>query len=85
MLKQTNSFCRALATYKLQTSFSALVQPDNHVVQKVGTRKIYQLSNEVIFFLPPFFSVSPFLLLNLARRQCYAYAVGLFTRSEIKS
>ena len=84
MLKKTNSSCRALATYKLQTSFSALVQPDNHVVQKVDTRKIYQLSNEVIS-LPPFFSVSPFLLLNLARRQCYAYAIGLFTRSEVKS
>ena len=37
------------------------------------------------FFSPPFLSVSPFLLLNLARRQCYAYAIGLFTRLEIKS
>ena len=72
------------ATYELQTSFSALVQPDNHVVQKFDTRKIYQLSNEVIFS-PPFLSVSPFLLLNLARRQSYAYAIGLYTRPEIKS
>ena len=37
------------------------------------------------FFSPPFLSVSPFLLLNLARRQCYAYAIGLYTRPEIKS
>ena len=37
------------------------------------------------FFSPPFLSVSPFLLLNLVRRQCYAYAVGLYTRPEIKS
>ena len=37
------------------------------------------------FFWPPFLSVSPFLLLNLARRQCYAYAIGLYTRPEIKS
>ena len=37
------------------------------------------------FFSPPFLSVSPFLHLNLARRQSYAYAVGLYTRPEIKS
>ena len=37
------------------------------------------------FFWPPFLSVSPFLLLNLARRQCHAYAIGLYTRPEIKS
>ena len=37
------------------------------------------------FFRPPFLSVSPFLLLNLARRQSYAYAIGLYTRPEIKS
>ena len=37
------------------------------------------------FFSPPFLSVSPFLLLNLVRRQCYAYAIGLYTRTEIKS
>ena len=37
------------------------------------------------FFGPPFLSVSPFLLLNLARRQSYAYAIGLYTRPEIKS
>ena len=37
------------------------------------------------FFSPPFLSVSPFLLLNLVRRQCYAYAIGLYTRPEIKS
>ena len=37
------------------------------------------------FFWPPFLSVSPFLLLNLARRQYYAYAIGLYTRPEIKS
>ena len=37
------------------------------------------------FFWPPFLSVSPFLLLNLVRRQCYAYAIGLYTRPEIKS
>ena len=36
-------------------------------------------------FAPPFLSVSPFLLLNLVRRQCYAYAIGLYTRPEIKS
>ena len=41
---------------------SALVQPDNHVVQTFDT----QLSNEVIFSLP-FLPVSPFMLLNLAR------------------
>ena len=37
------------------------------------------------FFWPPFLSDSPFLLLNLARRQCHAYAIGLYTRPEIKS
>ena len=37
------------------------------------------------FFSPPFLSVSPFLLLNLVRRQCYAYAIGLYTRPEIKT
>ena len=37
------------------------------------------------FFSPPFLSVSPFLLLNLARWQRYAYAIALFTRPEIKS
>ena len=37
------------------------------------------------FFWPPFLSVSPFLLLNLAQRQSYAYAIGLYTRPEIKS
>ena len=37
------------------------------------------------FLSPPFLSVSPFSLLNLARRQCYAYAIGLYTRPEIKS
>ena len=47
------------------------------MVQKFDTRKIYQLSNEVIFSTP-FLSVSPFLLLNLARRQCYAYAISLY-------
>ena len=36
------------------------------------------------FFSPPFLSVSAFLLLNLAKRQCYAYVIGLFTRPEIK-
>ena len=36
-------------------------------------------------FSPSFLSVSPYLLLNLARRQCYAYAIGLYTRLEIKS
>ena len=76
--------CRALATCKLQTSFSPLVQTDNHVVQKFDTRKIYKLSNEVIFS-PPFLSVSPFLLSNLVRRECYAYSIGLYTRPEIKS
>ena len=81
---KTNSSCRALATCKLQTSFSPLVQTDNHVVQKFENRKIYKLSNEVIF-LAPFLSVSPFLLLNLERRQSYAYAIGLYTRPEIKS
>ena len=51
---KTNSSCRALATCKLQTSFSPLVQTDNHVVQKFDTRKIYKLSNEVIFSAPFF-------------------------------
>ena len=37
------------------------------MVQKFDARKIYKLSNEVIFFAP-FLSVSPFLLLNLVRR-----------------
>ena len=76
---KTNSSCRALATYKLQT----LVQPDNHVMQKFHIRKICAPSNEVIFS-PPFLSLSALLLLNLAQRQCYAYVTGLFTRPEIK-
>ena len=37
------------------------------------------------FFSRPFLSVSPFLLLNLVRRQSYAYAIGLFSRPEIKN
>ena len=37
------------------------------------------------FFSSPFLSVSSFLLLNLARRQSYAYTIGLYTRPEIKS
>ena len=53
------------------------------MVQKFDTRKIYKLSNEVIFS-PPFLSVSPFLLLNLVRRQCFAYAIGLYTRPDKK-
>ena len=60
------------------------MQTDNHVVQKFDTRKIYQLSNEVIFFAPYFVCFSLFAF-NLARRQSYAYAIGLYTRPEIKS
>ena len=60
------------------------MQTDNHVVQKFDARKIYKLPNETIFS-PPFLSVSPFLLLNLVQRQCYAYAIGLYIRPEIKS
>ena len=60
------------------------MQPDNHVVQKFDTRKIYQLSNEVIFFVPFFVRFSLFAF-NLTRRQSYAYAIGLYTRPEIKS
>ena len=37
------------------------------------------------FFSPPFLSVSPFLLLNFARRQSCAYVIGLYTSPEIKS
>ena len=55
-----NSSCRALATCKLQTSFSPLVQTDNHVVQKFDARKIFKLSNEVIFFRPLFCLFLPF-------------------------
>ena len=58
------------------------------VVQKFDTRKIYQLSSKVFFPLFCLFLPS-FLLLNLARWQCYADAIGLFTsyiyRLEIKS
>ena len=57
---KTNSSCRALVTRKLQTSFSPLVQPDNLVVQKFDTRKIYKLSSEVIFFAPFFVCFSLF-------------------------
>ena len=45
---------------QLQTSFSPLVQTDNHVVQKFDTTKIYRLSNEVVFFAPFFVSFSLF-------------------------
>ena len=61
-----------------------LVQADNDMVQKFDTRKIYQLSNEVIFFAP-FFVCFSLLLLNLEGRRCYAYPIGLLTRQEIKS
>ena len=37
------------------------------------------------FFSPPFLSLSPFLLLNFARRQSYAYAISLYISPEIKS
>ena len=82
--KKIRTSCRALATYKLQPSFSALVKPDNHVVQKFDTRKIYHLSKKVIFF-SPFLVCFSFFAFNLARRQSYAYAIGLYTRPEIKS
>ena len=36
-------------------------------------------------FSPSFLSVSPFLLSNLVRRECYAYSIGLHTRPERKS
>ena len=72
--------------YKLQTSFSALVQPDNHVVQKSDTRKIYQLSNEVIFFAPFFVCFSLFAFkLGATAMLCVRTVIGLFTRPEIKS
>ena len=83
-VKTNSRVLSSASALQLQTSFSALVQPDNHVVQKFDTGKIYQLSNEVIFS-PPFLSVSPFLLLSLARRQSYACAIDLYTRPEIKS
>ena len=60
-----------------------LVQPDNEVVQKCDARKIYQLPNEMIF-LAPFFVCFSLWLLNFAWQQCYAYAIGLDTRPEIK-
>ena len=37
------------------------------------------------FFRSPFLSVSPILLLNLTRPQCYAYVIDVYTRPEIKS
>ena len=77
--KQIRASCRTLATYKLQTSFSALVQPDNHVVQKFDTRKIYQLWNEVIFFAPFFVCFSLFAF-NLARRQSRDFKIGDYGR-----
>ena len=62
------------------------MQTGNHVVQKFDTRKIYKLSNEVTFFSPFFVCFSLFAFkLVLVRQQCYAYAIGLYTRPEIKS
>ena len=52
---------------------------------KSFTREKYMSFRMKWFFPPPFVPVSPFLLLNLVRRQCYAYAIGLYTRPEIKS
>ena len=51
--------------------------------KRLTLENIYPPSNEVIFS-PPFLSVSVFLLLNLAQRQCYAYVISLFPRPEIK-
>ena len=51
--------------------------------KRLTLENIYPPSNEVIFS-PPFLSVSVFLLLNLAQRQCYALVIGLFPRPEIK-
>ena len=62
-VKTNSRVLSSASVLQLQTSFAALVQPDNHVVQKFHTRKIYQPSNEVIFFAP-FLSFSPFLLLT---------------------
>ena len=74
---KTNSSCRALATCKLQTS---LVQPDNHVVQKFDTRKIYKLSNEVIFFAPFFVCFSLFKFRHATHSQGFAYLLALSLR-----
>ena len=37
------------------------------------------------FFSPPFFVCFSLFALNSARRQCYAYAIGLFTGPEKKA
>ena len=67
----------------LQTSniMSPLVQTDNDVVQKFDARKIYKISNEVIFFAPFFvcFSLFTFKLgatAILCLRNWFMYQTG---------
>ena len=64
---KTNWSCRALATYKLQTPFTALVQ-------KPETRKMNEFLKETIFSLS-FVLVSCFLFLNFARREFYVFPI----------
>ena len=64
--------CRALVTYKLQTSFSAWVKPENPLVQKSKTRKMNEFSKETVFSLPSALHVVfSFLFLNLALQEFY--------------
>ena len=65
---KTNWSCRAfIATYKLQTPFTALVQ-------KPETRKMNEFLKETIFSLS-FVLVSCFLFLNFARREFYVFPI----------
>lgn len=59
-------------TYKLGTSFSALVKPENPLVQKSKTRKMNEFSKETVFSLPSVLHVvSSFLFLNPAQQEFY--------------
>ena len=71
--KTQRSELKWLLKYLIIPNFYAKFQP-NRLATTFGPWNTF--TDKDTFFWPPFLSVSPFLLLNLARRQCYAYAVG---------
>ena len=81
---KNNFACRALVTYKLQTSFSALVKPENPLVQKSKTRKMNEFSKETVFFFT-FCSTCSFLLFVFKPRTTgiLFFSIGLYTQPKI--
>ena len=80
---KNNFACRALVTYKLQTSFSALVKPENPLVQKSKTRKMNEFSKETVFFFT-FCSTCSFFLFVFKPRTTgiLFFSIGLYTQPK---